>query len=291
MFGAGQDGLARRPDLLAVEEPLEIRLRSPAGSSTLAVTMRTPGSDMELVAGLLLAEGIVDGPDDLVALTTCAGDEAPGDQRYNVVMTTLRGAPRQLGRERALVTSSACGVCGTASIDALLAVGWPALSSDITVPLSWALSLPGQLRAQQRSFDQTGAVHGAALATAGGSLVVVREDVGRHNAVDKVLGWAMLRRLLPMSKAALVVSGRVSFEIVQKALRAGVPMVVAVSGATSLAVELAERSGLTLVGFVRGERCTVYSGRDRLRYDEPAASAEVPARSGAPSGTPSDTEG
>ncbi len=264
VFEPDADGLVRRPDQLAVEEPLQVRLRTPAGTSTLAVTMRTPGSDMELVAGLLLAEGIVDGPDDLAGLTTCLGDEASGGQRYNVVTAALRGPPRQLGRERTLVTSSACGVCGTTSVDAVVGAGWPTLPTGPVMPLAWVVALPELLRAQQRSFDVTGAVHGAGLARAGGSLLVVREDVGRHNAVDKVVGWAMLRRLLPLAEAVLVVSGRVSFEIVQKALRGGVPVVVAVSGATSLAVELAERSGMTLVGFARGDRCTVYCGRQRL---------------------------
>ena len=154
VFEPDADGLVRRPDQLAVEEPLQIRLRTPAGTSTLAVTMRTPGSDMELVAGLLLAEGIVDGPDDLAGLTTCLGDEASGGQRYNVVTAALRGPPRQLGRERTLVTSSACGVCGTTSVDAVVGAGWPTLPTGPVMPLAWVVALPELLREIHQSYPE-----------------------------------------------------------------------------------------------------------------------------------------
>lgn len=263
-FTRQPDGLMRHPDRLAVEEPMEVRLQSPAGRSVLGVTMRTPGNDMELVAGLLLAEGIVDQSEDLVTLAYCVAPDVAAEQQYNVVTATLRRAPRRVGRERSMVVSSSCGVCGTASIDALRTSGYPAVGPGPEVDLDWLCTLPDLLRQGQQAFDVTGSVHGAALARAAQPLEVVREDVGRHNAVDKVLGWAMLQGKLPMADGVLVVSGRVSFEIVQKALRAGVPVVVAVSGATSLAVDLAEESGLTLVGFVRGDRCTVYAGRQRL---------------------------
>jgi len=266
VFERRAEGLVRRPERLAVEEPLEVRLQSPVGASTLGVTMRTPGSDMELVAGLLLAEGVIDGPDDVARLAYCVADDVTAEQRYNVVTATLRCPPRRAGRERAMLVSSACGVCGTASIEALQSAGHPPVGDGPQVALNWLALLPDQLRRQQRAFDATGSVHGAGLVRSGGErLLAVREDVGRHNAVDKVLGWAMLQRQLPMADGVLIVSGRVSFEIVQKALRAGVPVVVAVSGATSLAVDLAEQSNLTLVGFVRGERCTVYAGRQRLQ--------------------------
>lgn len=265
VFSRQPEGLVRRPDRLAVEEPMEVRLHSPAGASVLGVTMRTPGNDMELVAGLLLAEGIVDHADDLVTLAYCRAADVPAEQRYNVVTATLRGPPRRAGRERSMTVSSSCGVCGTASIGALRTAGHPPVGSGPAVDVDWLGTLPDLLRGDQPAFDATGSVHGAGLARSGGALLAVREDVGRHNAVDKVLGWALLGRMLPIADGVLVVSGRVSFEIVQKALRAGVPVVVAVSGATSLAVDLAEESGLTLVGFVRGVRCTVYAGQHRLQ--------------------------
>jgi len=256
--------LVRRPDRLAVEEPLEIRLKAPTGASTLGVTMRTPGSDIELVAGLLLSEGIVDDAGDLARIAYCTDDNVVESQRYNVVTATLRRPPRRTERERAMLVSSSCGVCGTASIDELKLTGHPPIPTGPQVPLTWLCELPDRLREMQRSFELTGAVHAAGLARANGEMLVVREDVGRHNAVDKVMGWAMLGGRLPLSEAVLVVSGRVAFEIVQKALRAGVPIVAAVSGATSLAAGLAEETGITLAGFVRDGRCTVYSGPQRV---------------------------
>lgn len=260
--------LVRRPDRLAVEEPLEIRLKGPTGASTLGVTMRTPGSDIELVAGLLLSEGIVDDAGDLGRIAYCTDDNVVESQRYNVVTATLRRPPRRTERERAMLVSSSCGVCGTASIDALRSTGHPPIPAGPEVPLTWLYELPDRLRAMQRSFELTGAVHAAGLARANGEMLVVREDVGRHNAVDKVMGWAMLGGRLPLSDVVLVVSGRVAFEIVQKALRAGVPVVAAVSGATSLAASLAEETGITLAGFVRDRRCTVYSGPHRLTPEQ-----------------------
>jgi len=269
VFEPGKDGLDRSADNLAVEEPLEIRLETPAGPQTLTVTMRTPGNDVELVAGWLLAEGIVDGADDVAEIKHCVDAANGGDQRFNVVTATLRVLPRQSGRERMTLTSSSCGVCGTASIDALRSVGLPALGVGPRFDAGTLSELPEVLRAGQRTFEVTGAVHGAALVDTSGEPLVVREDVGRHNAVDKVVGWAMLDRRTPLSDTALVVSGRVSFEIVQKAARAGVSTVVAVSGATSLAVELAREVGMTVVGFARGTSCTVYSGPERVMTEEP----------------------
>lgn len=270
VFAPGPGRLVRRPDRLAVEEPLEVRLSSPRGTSTLGITMRTPGNDMELVAGLLLAEGVIDGADDLASIAYCVGGAGRGSaadrdpNQYNVVTARLRRPPRRAGRERQTVTSSACGACGTASIDALRAVGHPVIGPGPRVAVDWLCALPGLLRREQLCFDETGTVHAAGLAEPGGELLVVREDVGRHNAVDKVVGWALCERRLPLGDAVLVVSGRVSFEIVQKAVRAGIGVVVAVSGATSLAVALAAELGVTLVGFVRDGRCTVYSGPERL---------------------------
>jgi FdhD protein len=201
--------LARRGDRLAVEEPLEIRLEAPTGASTLTVTMRTPGNDMELVAGWLLAEGIVEEAEDIAQISYCVDAANGGDQRFNVVTASLRVPPRQSGRERMTVTSSACGVCGTASIEALRAVGFPPLGDGPTLALSTLTDLPELLRAGQRTFQVTGAVHGAALVDATGTALIVREDVGRHNAVDKVVGWALLNRYMPLTGTVLVVSGRV----------------------------------------------------------------------------------
>jgi FdhD protein len=226
--------------------------------------MRTPGNDVELVSGWLLAEGIIDGADDLARVDYCVDAANGGDQRFNVITAFLRVPPRHGDRARTALTSSACGVCGTASIEALRAVGLPTLSPGPYFAPSLVTNLPERLRAGQRTFDVTGAVHGVALVDGSAQTLVVREDVGRHNAVDKVVGWALLARRTPLADTALVVSGRVSFEIVQKAARAGIAMVVAVSGATSLAVALGEELGMTVVGFARGERCTIYCGPGRV---------------------------
>ncbi len=299
----GPRGLLRRPDRLAVEEPLQVQLSGPGGASTLGVTMRTPGHDMELVAGLLLAEGIIDGRDDLAGITYCSragggsascttvavpagvtpnGTSRDGTQRqpsagglalqappvgrdgFNTLTVKLRRAPRRPVLERRTVTSSSCGVCGSASIEALRSAGHPPIGDGPAVSVAWVCALPAELRRHQRSFDETGSVHAAGLADPATGMLAVREDVGRHNAVDKAIGWALLDGRLPLADVALVVSGRVSFEIVQKAVRAGVGLVVAVSGATSLAVELAADTGVTLAGFVRDGRCTVYAGTHRL---------------------------
>jgi FdhD protein len=253
----------RRPDRLAVEAPLEIRVESPTGSTTLGVTMRTPGADAELVAGLLHAEGIIAEATDLWRVRI--GGSAPGAggaEPYAVATAILRRSPRRAVRPRAVATSSACGVCGTAALDGLDVAPVPVPDGAAVDPV-WLCELPGQLRAGQQLFDGTGTVHGAGLAPVGGRLEVLREDVGRHNAVDKVIGWALLHQRLPVD-GALVVSGRVSYEIVQKAARAAIPVVVAVSGATSLAVELAAAANITLAGFVRDGRATIYSGVGRL---------------------------
>lgn len=274
------DRLVTRPDMLAVEEPLEIRLlaggaapgaaggpggdRAPGEASTLSVTMRTPGHDFELVAGLLLAEGIVSSREELHRVAYCLDRQLEPEQRYNVVTAELTGQPGRFGVERHIVTSSACGVCGTSSIEALRSLGHPELAPTPVLDLDQIARLPGVLAESQQGFAKTGGLHAAALVDATGERIVAREDVGRHNAVDKVLGRSFLDGRLPLYGAVLVVSGRVSFEIVQKALRAGVGFVVAVSAATSLAVRLASESGMTLVGFVRGDNCTVYADAGRI---------------------------
>ena len=259
-----RDGtLVRHADQLAIEEPLEIRLETPTGPSTLTVTMRTPGNDMELVAGWLLAEGIVEGIDDVAQISYCVDAANGGTQQFNVVTVKLRFPPPASGPEHMTATSHAWGECGAASIDALRAVGFPPPSEGPRFTLQELTSLPGLLR-EQSTIQTTGAVDSAALVDAAGTPLVIREDVGRHNAVDKVIGWAVLNHRLALADAALVVSGRTSFEIVQKAARAGVSMVVAVSGATTLAVALAEELGLTVIGFPRGTSCVIYSGPERV---------------------------
>jgi FdhD protein len=268
MVHVGGDGKLRgQPEHVALEEPLEIRLETPEEASVLTVTMRTPGHDVELVAGWLLAEGVVETVEDIAQISYCVDAAAGGDQRFNVVTASLRRAAHVTGRERRAVTSSACGVCGTASIEALRAIGLPPTGDGPRLSLPALLALPDALREGQRTFEATGSVHAAALVDGEAARLVTREDVGRHNAVDKAVGWALLDGRIPLRDTALVVSGRVSFAIVQKAARAGVGMVVAASGATSLAVSLAEETGITLVGFVHGERCVVYSRPDRVLVD------------------------
>jgi FdhD protein len=263
-----RDGrLVGRPDALAVEEPLEIRLEAPGATSareTLSITMRTPGHDFELVAGFLLAEGVVAQRTDIAKLAFCVDDDIDAEQRYNIVTAELAVPPGITSVARHVLTSSACGVCGSATIDAVRMCGHPPIGPGPLVDLDALLGFPDLLRSGQRGFDKTGGLHGIGLFTASGDVLALREDVGRHNAVDKVVGWALLEDRLPLSDHILVVSGRISFEIVQKAIRAGIGVIVSVSAATSLAVSLAESEGVTLVGFTRGSTCTVYSGRERL---------------------------
>ena len=257
-------GAARteRVDTLAAEEPLEVR----HGADVLTVTMRTPGDDLDLVAGWLVAEGLVRTSGDLVSASFCPGLDADGHQTYNVVEVVLaEGAGDTAARRRSdAVTTSACGVCGAASIDAVRVHSTHDVSADpVLVPLDVLLSLPARLRAGQKVFARTGGLHAAGLFTADGEPVCVREDVGRHNAVDKVVGWALREGRLPLRGHVLQVSGRASFELVQKAVMAGIPALTAVSAPSSLAVDLAREMGLTLVGFLRGTSMNVYSGAER----------------------------
>jgi len=258
----------RRPDTLAVEEPLEVRV----GATPLNVTMRTPGDDFDLALGWLVTEGMIADAAQVAQLMHCLDEDENGSPTYNVVDVTLApGARLDTSRaERATYTSSACGVCGKTSIDAISATSRYAVSTD-TVRLSpeVLVGLPDALRARQEVFDRTGGLHAAGLFTASGEPLVVREDVGRHNAVDKVVGWAAREGRLPLKGHVLVVSGRASFELVQKAVMAGIPALVAVSAPSSLAVELAQSSGLTLVGFTRAPRMTVYAGAERVLTEEP----------------------
>lgn len=258
----------RARDVLVIEEPLEMRLSWVAedgGTRTepLAVTMRTPGDDFGLVAGFLHGEGIVGTADDLLELTYCRDDRS---QEYNTVEARLRpGASFDLERTRRnFYATSSCGVCGKASLDQVTTMGCAVLPEGLRVRASLLPELPDLLRARQEAFDRTGGLHAAGLFAPDGSCLDVREDVGRHNAVDKVLGRAFLERRLPASEAILVVSGRASFELVQKAVMAGVPVMVAVGAPSTLAVDLANRFGHTLVGFARNGGCNVYAGEARV---------------------------
>lgn len=254
------DSAAPRPDTLVVEEPLEIRLNG----TPLAVTMRTPGDDFELAAGFLVSEGVIAGPDDLATIRHCTG--APADSDNIVDVTLAPGVPAPVETlSRHTVTTSACGLCGKSSLDAVRTTTRFDVSADpATIAVPTMLALPERLRAAQRVFDRTGGLHAAGLFTPAGETRWVREDVGRHNAVDKVVGHAALRGGLPLAGSVLVVSGRASFELVQKSVMAGIPAMAAVSAPSTLAVHLAEEAGLTLAGFVRGATMNVYTAPHRL---------------------------
>lgn len=258
----------RRVDTLAVEEPLEIRV---AGTS-LAITMRTPGHDVELAAGFLVSEGVIASGEQFRGAIHCGGPgTAPtGDgNTYNILDVTLAPgvSPPDPAAARNFYTTSSCGLCGKASIDAVETVSTYDVSTDAaTVDPAALIGFPDALRAAQSAFEKTGGLHAAGLFDAAtGELLVVREDVGRHNAVDKVIGWAVLNDRLPLRGHVLMVSSRASFELAQKAVMAGIPILAAVSAPSSLAVELAAASGLTVVGFLRGSSMNVYARDDRIR--------------------------
>jgi FdhD protein len=243
--------VVERPDTLAVEEPLEIR----ADGRPLAVTMRTPGYDVELALGFLLTEGLV-APDGVLSAINCAD---------NVVDVTLTRPLSDDVTARGFYVSSSCGICGKSSIDAVRTVQrWSVAEDVFTIDPAVLVTLPEQLRAAQKTFDRTGGLHAAGLFTADGELLCVREDVGRHNALDKVVGWAFRAGLLPLRDSVLCLSGRLSFELVQKAALAGCPILVGVGAPSSLAVELAQAQGITLCGFVRDDRVSVYAHPERV---------------------------
>ncbi|UJW32318.1 formate dehydrogenase accessory sulfurtransferase FdhD [Saccharothrix sp. AJ9571] len=257
-------GERTRPDALAAEEPLELRVDGRA----LAVTMRTPGHDVELAHGFLLSEGVLGSREDIRSARYCDGTDDQGRNTYNVLDLTLaEGVPApDTGVERNFYTTSSCGVCGKAALDAVkLRTRFPPGDSDFSVSSDLLAKLPDQLRSRQKVFEATGGLHAAALFDATGELLVVREDVGRHNAVDKVLGWALLEGRVPLPQAGLLVSGRASFELVQKASMAGIPLLAAVSAPSSLAVELAAEQGITVVGFLRGDSMNLYTRDERVR--------------------------
>ncbi|MGY1947560.1 formate dehydrogenase accessory sulfurtransferase FdhD [Nocardia asiatica] len=256
-----------RPDTLAVEEPLEIRV----DGRSLTVTMRTPGDDIDLVHGFMLGEGMIGSAEDIVAARHCAGTDDQGRNTYNVLDVTLR-APVPVPT-RAFLTTGACGLCGKTALDEVRTrTRFPLPADGPVVDTRAMAAMPGMLRDRQSVFDVTGGLHAAGLFTAEGEALAVREDIGRHNAVDKVIGWALRETRVPAHDLVLVVSGRASFELVQKAVMAGIPLLGAVSAPSSLAVDLAAEAGLTLVGFLRGDTMNVYSTPERIRADPGASS-------------------
>ncbi|MFG2276023.1 formate dehydrogenase accessory sulfurtransferase FdhD [Streptomyces chartreusis] len=253
-----------RPDTLVAEEPLEIRLNG----KPLAVTLRTPGDDFALAAGFLVSEGVLVCAEEVANIVYCAGATSDGTNTYNVVDVRLApGVPLpDITLERNVYTTSSCGLCGKASLDAVRTAARVPIADtpQLRVTPELLAALPDRLRAAQRVFDRTGGLHAAGLFSPDGELLDLREDVGRHNAVDKLIGRALRSGRLPLSRSMLLVSGRASFELAQKAVMAGIPLLAAVSAPSSLAVDLAAETGLTLVGFLRGGSMNVYAGEERL---------------------------
>lgn len=257
------DRRVTRPETLAVEEPLEIRVNG----NPVTVTMRTPGSDIELAQGFLLTEGVIADRKELLTIRYCGGREDDGANLYNVLDVILAGGvkPPDLDVTRNFYTTSSCGVCGKAALAAVRQISRFSPDGDPAVVTAATLqAMPDQLRSAQKVFASTGGLHAAALFGTDGTMLVVREDIGRHNAVDKVIGWALEHGRLPLAASVLLVSGRASFELTQKALMAGVPILAAVSAPSSLAVSLAEESGITLVAFLREASMNVYTRVDRI---------------------------
>jgi FdhD protein len=255
--------LPAAPDEVAAEEPLEIRVEG----HSIAVVMRTPGHDRELAAGFALSEGIVRNGSDIFEITSCLTTERPSD---NVVQIALRDPARfDVAKfSRHVFSSSSCGICGRATIEAAMQQFQP-IESAPTVDAKTLLSLPAKLAAAQKTFQRTGGLHACALFAADGALLLLREDVGRHNALDKLIGHELLANRLPLGNRVLLLSGRVSFEMMQKALAAGIAIVAAISAPTSLAVDFARANNQTLVGFLRGETMNVYTGAERLSLSSP----------------------
>jgi len=253
-------------DRVATEEPLEIRLGAGGASRTVAITMRTPGNDFELAAGFLNNEGVLANVGELRGISYCLDGSLTEDQQYNVVNVdlTARELPVLDALERHFTTTSACGVCGRAQLEALETRGIPRIEDGSRVDAATLTRLPERLRAAQGVFEKTGGLHAAGLFSLEGKLIALREDVGRHNALDKLIGWAVIEKRLPLAATVLLVSGRTSYEIVQKALVARIPIVCGVSAPSSLAVDVARRFNMTLAGFLRGERFNLYAGDERI---------------------------
>lgn len=251
---------AWRSDELTTEEPLEIRVNN----RPVSVTMRTPGADFDLAVGFLVTEGVIDSAEDIVSMRMCPN--ADEGEALNVVEATLRDATLRTP-QRAFYTTSSCGICGKASIDAVRTTSRYEVRDDpLRITAELLTALPARLRQAQKVFARTGGLHAAALFDATGELICVREDVGRHNAFDKVIGWAATQRRLPLSAHVILASGRASFELTQKALMAGIPVIAAVSAPSQLAVDLARECGMTLIGFLRGAQMNVYTGSERVAF-------------------------
>jgi FdhD protein len=259
-----------REDVLAVEEPLEIRVNG----RSLAVTMRTPGNDYDLAAGFLVSEGVITRGEHFFAARYCAGATVDGENTYNVLDVSLASGvkPPDPSLERSFLTTSSCGLCGKSSIDAVRTKSaFPVTADPLRVDAALLTTFPEVLRAAQAVFEKTGGIHAAALFDGTtGRMLVLREDVGRHNAVDKVIGWALKEDLLPLTGTVLMVSSRASFELTQKAMMAGIPVLAAVSAPSSLAAEFADEVGMTLVGFLRGDSMVIYAGAERIESGEPS---------------------
>jgi FdhD protein len=256
-----QGDFRRKDDFLAAEEPLEIRI----GAEPLSVTMRTPGYDLELAAGFLFTEGIISSRDQIISLQPGASGQ-DGSNPGNLVQVELvpEVVPDFAKTQRHFFAASSCGICGKASIDSVRSRLLKAPNRDFRCVPKLLLGLPDALRSSQDVFQRTGGLHAAALFDSAGALQVLREDIGRHNAVDKVIGWALMAGHLPLANSVLLVSGRGGFEIIQKAIVAGVPVVASVSAPSGLAVQLARELRLTLIGFLRGQRFVIYSGEERI---------------------------
>ena len=257
---------SRAHDEVVTEEPLEMRLRAGGKTHTLAVTMRTPGNDFELAAGFALGEGIVHERGELVEISYCIDPEVDAEQRYNIVNIDLAttSLPDVTRFERHFAMNSSCGVCGRANLEAIAESGVAPIQDDVSIAINTIYGLPERMREAQKTFSATGGLHAAALFDATGNPVAVREDIGRHNALDKLVGWGLMNGRVPFSHSVLLVSGRASYEILQKAAVARIPILCAVSAPSSLAVDLARAFNITLIGFLRGNRANVYTVPERI---------------------------
>ena len=268
--------IRRKSDYLAGEEPLEIQLSAGGEQRTAAITMRTPGHDYELAAGFLYNEGIIQNKLDILQMTYCVGNEREL-QEYNMLNVNLRRdqLPNLPQLDRHFFTTSACGVCGKTVLDELAKRDLPPLTPGPHISPALLANLPDRLREAQTIFESTGGLHAAALFDSDGRLIEVREDVGRHNALDKLIGWGLLQKQLPFHDKILLVSGRASYELLQKCRVAGVSIFCAVSAPSSLAVELAEQFGITLIGFLRGARFNIYTNVERIVVEQPIAAQQL----------------
>ena len=253
-------------DSVVTEEPLELRLRAGDRTRTLAVTMRTPGNDLELAAGFLFSESLIRSRDEIVEINYCIDPAVEPEQRYNIVNVDLRATalPDTTTFERHFTMNSSCGVCGKANLEALAELGVKPIHDDVRVSMETIYALPERMRDAQKTFATTGGLHAAALFSADGAFIAAREDIGRHNALDKLIGWAFMNARTPLAGHLAFVSGRASYEILQKAAVARIPIVCAVSAPSSLAIDVAREFNITLLGFVRGERANVYSCPERV---------------------------